>query len=171
MASWAAEDDRRLFLAILVGSDIATPKWDNIKMAGRTKESMRQRFQKLRKMVADEAGDDNGAPPQTPAPPKRGRGRPKRKAEDDDAEKAVKREKVAADDDDEDEDTAEKLELARPTRTRATRGNSAKTAIKTEDEAETGADAAAENEADESVDLSWLDSEFEYPSSDPLPAE
>lgn len=41
MSSWGAEDDRRLFLAILAGSDIATPKWDNIKMAGRTKESMR----------------------------------------------------------------------------------------------------------------------------------
>jgi len=41
MTSWNAESDRQLFLAILAGSDIATPKWDNIKMAGRTKESMR----------------------------------------------------------------------------------------------------------------------------------
>lgn len=101
-------------------------------------------------MSADEAGkgDNNGAALQTPAT-KRGRGRPKRKAVDDDAEKSVKRERVAADDDD--EDAGETLELPRPTR--ATRGNSVKTAIKTEDEAETGADAAAaENEADGYVD-------------------
>lgn len=112
--------------------------------------SSSQRFQKLRKMVADEAGDDNGMNPQTPAPPKRGRGRPKRKAEDDDEQKSVKREKVAADDDDDDEDGAETLELPKPTR--ATRGNSAKAVIKTEDETETGAEAAAEKEADEYVD-------------------
>jgi len=41
MTSWDPESDRRLLFAILAGSDIITPKWDNINMAGRTTEALR----------------------------------------------------------------------------------------------------------------------------------
>ncbi|KAG9697162.1 hypothetical protein KCU95_g16936, partial [Aureobasidium melanogenum] len=95
MPAWNETDDRKLLLACIKLSN-QTPNWDEVgALIGRTGESIRQRYMKLKKeageFTAGATDDGSAAPPVTPAPRKR-----KAKA---------KSKKAASDDDDDDEGT------------------------------------------------------------------